>query len=131
MQPALADEPLDGLARELRESHAIHLLNLRLRQLGAAGEATDAIPFLCECSDPSCYAVLWFSAGAFDRSAAEEPGWLLRPEHAASAPWPPPPASSQPVRRPPRPTKARLIHRLRAGRRLGRRRPSGQRPSPR
>jgi hypothetical protein len=55
------------------------------RIYGRAGEykVTEAIPFLCECADPRCTAIIRLSAEEYDRLRADPHRFFGAPGHAA------------------------------------------------
>jgi hypothetical protein len=55
------------------------------RIYGSAREynVTEAIPFLCECADPTCTAVIRLSADEYDRIRADPRRFFGAPGHAA------------------------------------------------
>jgi hypothetical protein len=61
----------------------------RLRQLAETLSASEPIAFFCECTRPSCYAVVWLSSAAFDAMAAERTGWLIVAGHEPTEPYEP------------------------------------------
>ena len=81
-------------------------VNDRLRRLADTLARSDPIGFFCECDRPSCYAVVWMSAAAFDATAAGRVGRLTvdghepcelseRRERRAAPKLPAPPRSRQ------------------------------------
>lgn len=70
-----------------RESSLMHTVNSNLRQRSEAVDASESIPFFCECQTPNCYAPVWLSLADFDDAVARDAGWLLLAGHFPSALW--------------------------------------------
>jgi hypothetical protein len=56
--------------------------NERIFRSAREYDVTDAIPFLCECPDPACTAIVRLSADAYDRIRGESRRFLNAPGHA-------------------------------------------------
>jgi hypothetical protein len=80
-----ADSPTSGS----QKARLMVEVNGRLRQLAETLAASEPIAFFCECTRPSCYAVVWLSSAAFDAMAAERAGWLIVAGHEPTEPYEP------------------------------------------
>lgn len=57
-------------------------VNRMIREIVLPASDADLIGFFCECADPGCHKVLWFTADAFDRARADPSWYALSPGHA-------------------------------------------------
>ena len=56
--------------------------NERIFRSAREYKITDAIPFLCECADPACTAIIRLSAEAYDRIRADARRFFYSPGHS-------------------------------------------------
>jgi hypothetical protein len=73
---ALSDE------RVARNDATFRDANERIYQSAREYDVTDAIPFLCECADPACTAIVRLSAEEYDRIRGESRRFFNAPGHA-------------------------------------------------
>lgn len=72
----LSDERVAGNDATFREA------NERIFRSAREYEVTDAIPFLCECADPACTAIIRLSAEEYDRIRADSKRFFNAPGHS-------------------------------------------------
>ncbi|MDT4934011.1 MAG: hypothetical protein QOK11_1903 [Pseudonocardiales bacterium] len=70
-----------------RASNLMRCVNSSMREISGTVTESELLPFFCECRTPTCYSVVWMSAGAFDAKVATERGWMLLDGHEPSALW--------------------------------------------
>jgi len=70
-----------------RESRSMRNVNANMRARSGSLVPGDAIPFFCECGDPSCFGCIWMPVAVFDARVADESGWLVLEGHRASGLW--------------------------------------------
>jgi hypothetical protein len=73
-----------GLSAERVARNDANFRDANERILGSAREykVTEAIPFLCECADPACTAIIRLSADEYDRIRADPRRFFGAPGHA-------------------------------------------------